>query len=455
MIEGGTAFELVDVRTGEERALAKIDGSRLLDQSHHDALLRLDPNTPIVFQCHHGMRSQHAAEYFRREGFRNLYNLRGGIDAWSQFVDPAIMPPVHNEDEVFGRHSPHEGGVMNRQPRRLSRVTRREALGLIGAGAGLAFATGCRGDAPPQDAGDTGVEDAITYRSSRPSVTQGITVGDIEISSVVETDMLMTPTSLIPEASAEGMARHREWLAPDYVNEDGNLIVTIRTYVVRTRHHTILVDTGFGSGKSHGMPPENERKGNFLHDLQIAGVAPDAVDIVLCTHLHIDHVGWNTRLENGRWVPTFPRARYLFGRKDWEYFSTNDAAAGAGRDVIDESVRPVVEAGQVDLIDGTHAIEDGVLVEPLPGHTPGQVSLRLTSNGKEALLIGDLMHHPVQCAEPQWNSVACADVELARAARRRFLERYAETNVRVLTAHFAAPTGGYIVTAGNAWRFEA
>ena len=90
LIEGGTPFQLVDVRTDEERALAKIDGSRLLDQSHHDTLLSLDPNTPIVFQCHHGIRSQHAAEYFRREGFRNLYNLQGGIDAWSQLVDLAV-----------------------------------------------------------------------------------------------------------------------------------------------------------------------------------------------------------------------------------------------------------------------------------------------------------------------------------------------------------------------------
>ena len=177
--------------------------------------------------------------------------------------------------------------------------------------------------------------------------------------------------------------------------------------------------------------------------------------MVVCTHLHIDHVGWNTRLEQGRWVPTFPRARYLFGRKDWEYFSANDAAVGAGRDVIDESVRAVVEAGLVDLIDGSHAIEDGVIIEPLAGHTPGQLSLRLTSNGEEALLTGDLMHHPVQCAEPDWNSVACADAERARAARRRVLERYADTDVLVLTAHFAAPTGGRIVTAGDAWRFQA
>ena len=207
--------------------------------------------------------------------------------------------------------------------------------------------------------------------------------------------------------------------------------------------------------RSWDNPPAHERRGNFLQDLQAAGVAPEAVDFVLCTHLHIDHVGWNTRLQNGRWAPTFPRARYLFGRKDWEYFAANDAAVGGGRDVVDESVRPVVEAGQVDLIDGEHAIEDGVVIEPLPGHTPGQVSLRLTSQGKVALMTGDLMHHPVQCAEPQWNSVACADADMARAARRRFLERYAETDVLILTAHFAAPTGGHIVTAGDAWRFEA
>ena len=339
-----------------------------------------------------------------------------------------------------------------------SGVTRREAIRLVGASAGLAFTTGCRGGMSHQDPKNAGAADvpprARFLRPPQSSVTD-IMLGDIEIFSVVEMDLFMPPTGLIPDATEDALARHREWLAPDYLDENGSLIVTIRTYVVRTERHTILVDTGFGNDKTAGIPPTGQRRGDFLENLRAAGVSPDAVDMVVCTHLHIDHVGWNTRLEQGRWVPTFSKARYLFGRQDWEYFSANQAAVGAGRDVIDESVRPIVEAGLVDLIDGTHAIEDGVIIEPMRGHTPGQVSLRLTSNGKEALMTGDLMHHPVQCAEPDWNSVACADAELARTARRRFLERYADSDVLILTAHFAAPTGGRIVTAGDAWRFQA
>jgi glyoxylase-like metal-dependent hydrolase (beta-lactamase superfamily II) len=138
-----------------------------------------------------------------------------------------------------------------------------------------------------------------------------------------------------------------------------------------------------------------------------AGFPPESIDLVLCTHLHVDHIGWNTRLQDGRWVPTFPRARYLFARKEWEHWSTRDGDEYGP--IIADSVRPVVEAGRADLVEGDHRISEELALEPTPGHTPGHVSLRVSSQGQEAVITGDLMHHPVQCGEPDWNSNFCDD----------------------------------------------
>jgi glyoxylase-like metal-dependent hydrolase (beta-lactamase superfamily II) len=190
----------------------------------------------------------------------------------------------------------------------------------------------------------------------------------------------------------------------------------------------------------------------FLTDLEAAGFPPQSIDLVLCTHLHVDHVGWNTRLENGAWVPTFPRARYLFARTEWEHWS--EKAGDEYGPIIADSVRPIVEAGLADLVEGDHRISEGLWLEPTPGHTPGHVSLHLRSGGREAIITGDLMRHPIQCGEPQWNSVACVEPGQAQATRREFLERYSARDVLVLGTHFAAPTAGRVVNHGSAWRFR-
>jgi glyoxylase-like metal-dependent hydrolase (beta-lactamase superfamily II) len=189
----------------------------------------------------------------------------------------------------------------------------------------------------------------------------------------------------------------------------------------------------------------------FLRDLAAAGFPRESIDLVLCTHLHVDHVGWNTMLEGGRWVPTFPNARYLINRVEWEHWSRFEA--GNYRDPIEDSVRPIVEGGFADFVESNHRITGEVWLEPTPGHTPGHASVRISSKGEDAIITGDLMHHPIQCAEPDWSSGFDSDADAARATRRAFLERYGDRPILVLGTHFATPTAGRIVRDGKAWRF--
>jgi glyoxylase-like metal-dependent hydrolase (beta-lactamase superfamily II) len=172
---------------------------------------------------------------------------------------------------------------------------------------------------------------------------------------------------------------------------------------------------------------------------------------VLCTHLHVDHVGWNTRLEGDRWVPTFPKARYLFGRVELEHWQR--AVGADDRQILADSVQPVIDAGLAEAVEIDHALTAEVRLEPTPGHTPGHVSVRIASHGAQAVITGDLMHHPVQCSEPDWHSHFDSDVQQARLTRRAFLGEQADRPVLVLGTHFAPPTGGWVVSAGPVWAF--
>ena len=277
---------------------------------------------------------------------------------------------------------------------------------------------------------------------------------DIGVREIVETQMTSDPARMFRDSTEEAIREQRQWLAPQFFDESGGIILTFRSYVVRTRHHTILVDTCWGNDKGRQSRAMGHMlKTSYLRDLEAAGVSPETVDFVFCTHMHVDHVGWNTRLENGRWVPTFPKAKYLFGRREWDHWK--DVQEGAfGKDAIADSVVPVIEAGQALFVDDGYAIEDGVRAEPLPGHTPGHAGLHLASKGKEAVLSGDMMHHALQVGEPGWNIGVCTDPAQAIVTRRGFLDRYADTDVLVLTAHFPGSSGGRIVRAGDGYRFK-
>jgi glyoxylase-like metal-dependent hydrolase (beta-lactamase superfamily II) len=276
-------------------------------------------------------------------------------------------------------------------------------------------------------------------------------IGQVKITRIVELELAGGTRFVLPDATRDACLPIR-WLAPHFMDDRGNLIMSIHALIVETPSFRIVVDTCLGNDKKRDIPIWNLRQGPFLDDLRSAGYPPESIDRVLCTHLHVDHVGWNTKLVDGRWVPTFPNARYLIGRVEWEHW--DDATADPYRQVIDDSVRPIVDAGLVDLVDMDEQICDEVRLEPTPGHTPGHVSVRISSGGEEALITGDFLHHPCQMARPDWCSPADSDSEHAQRTRLAALDRVAGTPTLVIGTHFASPTAGKVVRDGDVYRFE-
>lgn len=275
-------------------------------------------------------------------------------------------------------------------------------------------------------------------------------VGGVRITRVVEAEGPTPGSFLYADATPEKLLQHA-WLRPHFLTAEGNLLSSIHAFIVESQGQVIVVDTCIGNDKPREVKNWNMRKGRFLEDLAESGFARERVTTVLCTHLHVDHVGWNTMLVGGRWVPTFPKARYLIGRREWEYWS--QAKDAHDKAIQDDSVRPIVDAGLADLVAPDHRITGEVFLEPTPGHTPGHVSVRISSQGSDAVITGDLMHHPVQCGEPDMANRFDVDPEAARATRRAFLEKYKDGRVLVLGTHFATPTGGYVKGEGKAYRF--
>jgi glyoxylase-like metal-dependent hydrolase (beta-lactamase superfamily II) len=279
-----------------------------------------------------------------------------------------------------------------------------------------------------------------------------LTLGRMRVRTVVELSGPTPPTWLLPDATPEALEKHREWLAPHFMDGKGHFLQSVHSFVVTTPDLRMLVDTCVGNDKDRGgRRPFHMLRTDFLDRLTAAGVPPDSIDVVVCTHLHVDHVGWNTRLEDGRWVPTFPRARYLFARTEWEHW-TSETDDDTKR-IMADSVGPIVDAGLADLVDADHRVSDEIWLMATPGHTPGHVSVRLSAGGADAVITGDLMHHPVQVGEPEWGSNFDSDVPAARVTRRAFCERYADRPVAVLGTHFHHPTAGRIVRRDAGHRF--
>ena len=275
-------------------------------------------------------------------------------------------------------------------------------------------------------------------------------VGAATITSVTELELLLPGTGLVPQATPAGLAAH-PWLAR-FVTPAGDFRFQIQALVIESRGRRIVVDTCIGNDKDRTMPPLHQLHTSFLDDLAAAGFPREAIDTVVCTHLHVDHVGWNTMKVGDRWVPTFPNARYLLVRREWEHWSADtDRRHG---DVLGDSVQPVFDAGLVDLVEPGHAVTDEVTLEATPGHTPGHCSVRIRSADREAVITGDVMHHPVQCAHPEWRSASDGDPETALATRRRFLAAHADRPVLVIGTHFAAPHAGHVVRDDPGYRFE-
>jgi glyoxylase-like metal-dependent hydrolase (beta-lactamase superfamily II) len=260
--------------------------------------------------------------------------------------------------------------------------------------------------------------------------TDQISVGDAAIARVVEMEgPMMRPQDLFP-----GMS--------------------IQSFVVRTKHQTILIDTCVGNDKQRGNPSWNNLQGSYLQDLEVAGFTAADIDVVLCTHMHVDHVGWNTKLQNGRWVPTFPNARYLFTQEEWDFWREKPPVQTYNYSSIDDSVLPVIESGQAEFVPGDHSIDGEAWLEVAPGHTPRHVTLHLESQGNEAILAGDIMHHPIQVAEPHLRAEYLdIDPESAEETRMSFLRRYSGSDILIFGPHFANPSGGHIQAEGDSYRF--
>lgn len=281
-----------------------------------------------------------------------------------------------------------------------------------------------------------------------------LTLGEVTVARVVEIGRSTFPTaSMLPASTPDAIARHHDWLKPFWDDVTGDLGSRIGTWVVRTPEHLVLIDTGVGNDKKRDNALWNLRRGSFVDDLEGAGVTPEQVDVVVITHMHVDHVGWNTRLVDGRWVPTFPNARYLFAGEEWSFWKHESARGGDESGCIDDSELPVMAAGQAALVDDTHRIDPWLRFEPSIGHTPGHVSVRLSTTAGEAVFSGDLMHRVVQVAEPQWSSRFCYDGAQAAKTRREFVEGHADNGTLILPAHFPQP--GYIIRAASGFRFQA
>ena len=278
-------------------------------------------------------------------------------------------------------------------------------------------------------------------------------VGDVKITRVIESEAIWDGTMLIPDATPDNIRKEQDWLYPTFSDETGKLKLSIHALVLESMGKKIVVDTCIGNDKVRSNPEWNKLQLPFLQDLNKAGCTREAVDHVVCTHLHIDHVGWNTMLERGKWVATFPNARYLLGGTEWDFFSRQQDEFFKAP--IDDSVRPLIEQGRVELVDETRKITDEVWLESTPGHTPGHFAIRISSSGQDAVITGDLMHHPLQCRYPEWDDTFDVDGPQAKKTRRAFCERYADTGTLVFGTHFAAPSAGKIVKKGDSFRFIA
>lgn len=293
-------------------------------------------------------------------------------------------------------------------------------------------------------------------------------IGDILVTRVCEFEAAVPGGvgTLLPDATPDTLAR-MHWLRPCFVTEEFHLVMSIHALLVETPDVRMIVDTCVGNDKNRNLPAFNKLNTDFLHDLKVLGWDRGSVSAVLCTHLHVDHVGWNTMLVDDRWVPTFPNAKYYFGREEYDFWlSTIDDENG--RDGMSEeqrfaldhvatfndSVRPIVEAELVSLVDSDSELAPGISLFPTPGHTPGHVSVMLESRGKRAVITGDVFHHPCQIGRPQWASSFDFSPADASGMRESFARRFAESNVLIIGTHFSTPTAGTIRSDGDVFWFQ-
>jgi len=281
-------------------------------------------------------------------------------------------------------------------------------------------------------------------------------VGDLTIHRIIEQETtFLQAQDMLPDLTLDMLAENRAWMKQaGAIDDTDTLILCFQSYIVQTPHHTVLIDSCIGNDKPRpGRPHWNMKTDDsYMRALAAAGFSVADIDFVMCTHLHVDHVGWNTRLDNGRWVPTFPKARYVFAKSEYDYWLDMNAKTEVPPFV--DSVLPVVEAKKADIVSNDFVLGDHARILPTPGHTPGHVAFTFGRGKDDVVFAGDLMHTPLQTRYPELSPKFDVDPKLAGATRRNFLQRYCDTNTLCCTAHFPSPSAGKIRRRGDGFGCE-
>ncbi len=289
----------------------------------------------------------------------------------------------------------------------------------------------------------------------RGSAVKQIRIGDVTIDAVIEREgPWRRPQDFFPAYDDAVFKHHLKTMEPEvFDSASGLMVITYQTFVVRTPRHTILVDTCTGENKDHPPPFDFPGKERWRHELFALGVSFEQIDYVFCTHLHIDHTGWNTTLRDGRWVPTFPNAKYIFHKGEYAAWEAEYAKGhNPPGKVFPDNCLAVVEAGQALLVDDDYALDDLITLTPTPGHSPCHCCVNIFSRGQRAVVAGDLMHHAIQCREPGWSARPDWDPGQSALSRRKFFAEVAGTGTLILPVHFPRPTVGLLKADGD--RFD-
>jgi glyoxylase-like metal-dependent hydrolase (beta-lactamase superfamily II) len=285
-----------------------------------------------------------------------------------------------------------------------------------------------------------------------------VQIGNINIRRVVEQEApLFDALQFFPDLTRELLAENRAWMRPTFLDAEDKLVLCIQSYVVQTPDRNILIDTCVGNHKPrptrafwHMLNSDRYEK-----NLAACGLGVGDIDVVMCTHLHPDHVGWNTRLESGRWVPTFPKARYIFADRELDYWSMRQKEDPEACPWITDSVLPIVAANRVDIVKSAHAFDDVVTLIPTPGHTIDHYSVRVGRPGADAVITGDMIHSPLQARYPELSARPDYDGKQSAQTRRKLFAELCDTSTLVCTAHFPSPSIGHLVRWRDAFEFVA
>jgi len=288
------------------------------------------------------------------------------------------------------------------------------------------------------------------------SAPRTIEVGEIQVQQIVEQEGPLFPIhSFFPDLSPDRLEENRSWLEPRFLDPaSGQLILCIQSYIVRTKHHVILIDSCVGNHKNLPIRPmwHQMQSDRYERNFRANGLTFEDIDYVMCTHLHTDHVGWNTRLENGRWVPTFPNAKYVFADRELSFWTSKAEQDPESCPWVIESVLPIVDAKKVEIVRSDHALDDHLQLVPSPGHTIDHYSVLVGRPGNDALITGDMVHSPIQARYPELGMMSDYDSTIAGETRRRLFGRFCDTSTLMCTAHFPSPSTGRVTRWDDGFR---